>query len=94
MTWSTENILVRILVHVQSDTYIGRRSRANYPSPEAEIPDMDLVDIVPALYSSLKLNPHSIEYNGNFPDISQLSIHDDKQSRGPHNRGFNTLAGI
>jgi hypothetical protein len=55
---------------------------------------MDLVDIVPALYSSLKLNPHSIEYNGNFPDISQLSIHDDKQSRGPHNRGFNTLAGI
>jgi hypothetical protein len=76
------------------EAYIGRQSRAKSPSPEAEIPEMDLVDVVPALYSSPKLNPHLAEHGGHFPDISQLSIHDNKQSRGPHNRGFNTLAGM
>jgi hypothetical protein len=73
------------------DTYIGRRSRANYPSPEAQSPEMELVDVIPALYSSLKLNPRSIEHNEHFPDISQLSIHEDKQSRRWRNRSFNAL---
>jgi hypothetical protein len=76
------------------DTYIGRRSRAKSPSPEAETPDMELVDVVPALYTSPKLNPHSIEHNGHFPDVNQLSIHDDKQGRGPRDRDFNKLAGM
>jgi hypothetical protein len=76
------------------DTDIGRRSRAKSPSPEAETPDMELVDVVPALFSCPKLIPHSTEHSGNFPDLSRLSIHDDKQGLGPHNRGLNTLAGM
>lgn len=76
------------------NTFIRSRSRAKSPSPEAEIPDMELVDVVPALFSSPELNPHSIEQSGRFPDISRLSIRDDEQSREPRNMGFQTLSGM
>ena len=79
------------------EKYLGRqqRSRAKSPSPEADIPDMDLVDVVPALYSSPKLiNPLlAAERRGHFPDVGRLSMLDNGQSRAPHNRGFNPLAG-
>jgi hypothetical protein len=56
---------------------------------------MDLVDVVPALYSSPKLiNPLlAAERRGHFPDVGRLSMLDSGQSRAPHNRGFNPLAG-
>jgi hypothetical protein len=81
------------------EKYLGRQQQLrakSSPSPVAEILDMDLVDVVPALYSSPKLiNPLlAAERRGeHFPDVGRLSMLDNGQSRAPHNRGFNPLAG-
>jgi hypothetical protein len=60
------------------DTFIRGRSPAKLSSTEADVPDLKLVDVVPALYSSPELNPHSSEQSRRFPDVSRLSISSPK----------------
>ena len=64
------------------DTFVRSRSPAKFTSPKADIPDLKLVDVVPALFSSPELSPQSNEQGEYFPDLVQLSVHDDKQSHG------------
>jgi hypothetical protein len=75
------------------DTFIRSRSPAKFSSTEADVPDMKLVDVVPALFSSPKLKSHMVEDSGYFPDLSRLSIHDNEQSRRPANDLLSTLDG-
>jgi hypothetical protein len=75
------------------DTFIRGRSPAKFESSEADVPDMKLVGVVPALFSSPRLKSHMVEDSGYFPDLSRLSVHDNEQSRTPDDGLLSTLEG-
>ena len=78
------------------DTFIRGRSPAAKAesSSEADVPDMKLVGVVPALFSSPRLKSHMVEDSGYFPDLSRLSVHDnEQQSRTPDDGLLSTLEG-
>jgi len=75
------------------DKYATSRSLEGTSSPEADVPDMKLVDVVPALFSSPTLDPQTIEHSECFPDFSRLSVHGSRHSPGSRNNDMNTLEG-
>lgn len=75
------------------DKYVNSPSLGNTSSPEATAPEMKLVDVVPALFSSPKLDPHPIEHGGYFPDFSRFGVYDNKRGLGPRNSIANVLEG-
>jgi hypothetical protein len=76
------------------DTFTRSRSPAKFSSSGENVPDLKLVEVVPALFSSPKLSPRVVEDSGEyFPSLSRLSVQDGEFSRRSGNDLSSSLEG-